>query len=137
MGWRDEPGPPPWRTNEERRGFSPGCRSNPDGSRYRADQGGHVSAFEGKGYTSPKTMRPDGTGDLTIRHAADPVSSGFEPFPRGDQSDLTLGSSSAAGPIKQELRNPVTTTDRRRSDSLGGPLRSLGRHVFGRLIFGR
>jgi hypothetical protein len=90
----------------------------------RNDSGGHVNAFEGKGYTSPKTMRRGDDGDLTIRHQGDPASSGFENFPAADQSDLSLGAPSAAKTLQKELGASV-------ADSWGGRLRSLGRYVFG------
>ena len=115
MGWRETEGPPSWRANEERRKESPSCR---------ADSGGHISAFEGKGYTSPKTMRGDAAGDLTIRHADDPVGSEFKAFPTPDDGDLTLQAPAAAEPKRERLAAAA-------ADSIRGGLRSLGRMVFG------
>jgi hypothetical protein len=123
MSWKDAPsGWSNWRDNNERRGESPSVR--------RSDRaGGHLAHTLGKsGPTPPKLRRADCDSDLTIRPNSDPVASGFEPFPRGDDGNLTLQSPSAAQGIRQELENPVSD---RRADS-----RSLFRlpAILGRIV---
>jgi hypothetical protein len=119
----------PWSTtgNEERRGESPGCRSNPDGAKYRADRlGGHIAPHTGKGVTPQRLMRDDGAGDLHVRHEGG--SSSFRNFPAAD-SDLSLQTTTAAKNPPPELAAPI-------ADSWGPPIRaaaeSIRRYVFGR-----